>query len=106
MKITLVVKFSLLAILFLAAALLTGCQTTPPINWDSRVGNYTYDQAVKDYGPPDRQAKLSDGQVVAKWITRTMNTGGNYNVGMGYYGNAATALARDSDPVIRTKCCN
>jgi hypothetical protein len=54
----------------LAAAALAGCVTTPKIDWAARVGNYTYDQAVKDFGPPDKFAKLSDGTTVAEWLER------------------------------------
>lgn len=49
--------------------LLAGC-ATQRIDWQSRVGVYTYDQAVTDYGPPDKSAKLSDGSTVAEWLTR------------------------------------
>ena len=56
-----------LTILFLALTncLTTGCKTAPKIDWNSRVGNYTYDQAVAELGPPDKSAKLSDGKTVA-----------------------------------------
>jgi hypothetical protein len=84
MKTNLDAKFSLLAVLFLAAAFIVGCKTTPPIDWNSRVGTYTYDQAVTDLGPPDRQAKLSDGKTVAEWIThRSGGTG--FSVGTGFF---------------------
>lgn len=55
----------------LVAALvwLTGCATMK-IDWAARVGNYTYDQAVLDLGPPDKQAKLQNGTVVAEWLTQ------------------------------------
>jgi hypothetical protein len=33
------------------------------------VGHYSYDQAVVELGPPDRQAKLDDGTIVAEWLT-------------------------------------
>lgn len=49
--------------------LLPGCATSK-IDWAARVGNYTYDQAITELGPPDREAKLSDGTIVADWITR------------------------------------
>jgi hypothetical protein len=55
------------AVMALAVFILAGCVT--PINWQARVGVYTYDQAVTDYGPPDRSAKLSDGTTVAQWMT-------------------------------------
>ena len=57
--------FSVLLVL-----VVTGCATTPQIDWNSRVSNYTYDQAVTDLGPPDKSAKLGDGTVVAEWLTR------------------------------------
>lgn len=52
----------------LTALALAGC-ATERINWTSRIGQYTYNQAVKDYGPPDRFARLSDGTSVAVWMT-------------------------------------
>jgi hypothetical protein len=51
------------------ALLLAGC-ATPRIDWAARVGNYTLDQAIVEIGPPDKQAKLTDGTVVADWLTR------------------------------------
>jgi len=53
----------------LLVCLLAGC-ATQKIDWASRIGNYTYDQAVLDFGPPDKQAKLQDGTTVAEWLTR------------------------------------
>jgi hypothetical protein len=47
---------------------LAGC-TTPRVDWAARIGHYTYDQAVTDLGPPDKQAKLADGTLVAEWLT-------------------------------------
>ena len=52
----------------LLAALLAGCATTK-IDWSARVGNYTFDQAVLELGPPDKQARLENGTVVADWLT-------------------------------------
>jgi hypothetical protein len=60
--------------LMLAALVLAGCVTTPKIDWKARIGNYTYDQAVTELGPPDKYAKLSDGTVVADWLTRRAQT--------------------------------
>lgn len=64
----------------------SGCATAPKIDWSSRVGSYTYDQAVVDYGPPDKSAKLSDQSLVVEWLIQK----GGYHVygqGMGYYGH-------------------
>ncbi len=53
----------------LVGLLAAGC-ATQRIDWAARVGNYTYDQAVMDFGPPDKSAKLTDGTMVAEWLTR------------------------------------
>jgi hypothetical protein len=53
----------------LSLFLLAGC-LAPKIDWAARVGNYTFDQAVLEFGPPDKSAKLTDGTTVAEWLTR------------------------------------
>jgi hypothetical protein len=53
----------------LSVFLLAGC-VGPKIDWAARVGNYTFDQAVMEFGPPDKSAKLTDGTTVAEWLTR------------------------------------
>ena len=80
----LLVKLPFLTILALAAVLITGCKTTKPIDWNSRVGTYTFDQAVTDFGPPDKQTTLSDGKLVAQWITHRYG-GSSFSVGTGFY---------------------
>ena len=55
--------------LFAAALMLTGCATNK-IDWNTRVGNYTFDDAVAELGVPDRQATLTDGSIVAEWLQR------------------------------------
>jgi hypothetical protein len=52
----------------LTAIFLAGC-ATHRIDWPARVGNYTYDQAVLELGPPDKHAELQDGTIVADWLT-------------------------------------
>jgi hypothetical protein len=75
--------FSMVLLLTLA---FVGCSTTKKADWNSRVGSYTYDQAILELGPPDKQAKLSDGQTVAEWITRRSG-GTGLAIGTGYYGS-------------------
>lgn len=78
-------KWFLLAVLL--AVVVTGC-VTPPINWQARIGVYTFDQAVTNYGPPDKSARLSDGTTVNEWMTRrgeVIYSPGPYFYGPGYY---------------------
>lgn len=56
-------------LMLLLTALAIGCATSK-VDWAGRVGTYTFDQAVLDLGPPDKQAKLTDGTLVAEWLTR------------------------------------
>ena len=71
----------------IAAFLLMGCATTR-IDWNSRVGSYTYDQAVLEMGPPERAETLSDGTKVAEWlISRGYARGMMSSFGGYYYGN-------------------
>ncbi len=84
MKMNLAATLSFLTILALAVALMAGCKTTKPVDWNARVGSYTFDQAVTDLGPPDKQTTLSDGQLVAQWITHR-NGGSSFSVGTGFY---------------------
>jgi hypothetical protein len=86
MKMNPVVKFSLPAVLLLAITLVNGCATTKPVDWNSRVGHYTYNQAVSEFGLPNRQTKLSDGKVVSKWFVQPPGNP-RFNSGMSYYGS-------------------
>lgn len=70
-------KTVIAAILFSAIVFLDGCATTK-INWDARIGNYTFDQAVLELGPPDKSAKLSDGTLVCEWLTQRGYVRGHY----------------------------
>ena len=60
-----------------------GCASTPKVDWNSRVGTFTYDQAVTELGPPDRSSKLEDGTVVADWFHRGSRGGLSLGAGTG-----------------------
>ena len=53
----------------LLALCLAGCATAPKVDWSSRVGSFSYDQAILELGPPDRSATLTDGTRVVEWLT-------------------------------------
>ncbi len=86
MKMNPAAKFSLFVLLSLVAVFLAGCTTTAPVDWNSRVGHYTYAQAVTELGQPSRQSKLSTGESVYKWPAQP-NVGHGPNTGMSYYGS-------------------
>ncbi len=95
MKINFAGSFSLLAVLFLIAGFIAGCKSTPKVDWDGRVGSYTYDQAVTDLGPPNKRARFTDGHTVAEWITKR-RSGSGFNFGTGYIsggGGSSTSVS-------------
>ena len=47
-----------------------GCASTPKPDWDQRVGHYTYDEAVRELGPPVGSTRLDDGTTVAEWFLK------------------------------------
>jgi hypothetical protein len=69
-------------LLAVVTLILAGCATTR-VDWNARIGSYTFDQAVIELGPPDKQARLSDGRSVAEWVTRYQN-GSSISIGTGY----------------------
>jgi hypothetical protein len=85
----------------LAMVLFAGCATMPKINWQARIGNYTYDQAVVEFGPPDKSAKLTDGTTVAEWLLQrgeVIETPGPYFYSPGYFGPPGPAYSRTYFP--------
>lgn len=69
--------------LLLLLSILAGCATRK-IDWGARVGNYTFDQAVIEMGPPTKQATLQDGTLVAEWMTQRGYSETYYPPGYGY----------------------
>ena len=77
----------LLACLTLAG-FIAGCATRHHVDWNSRVGQYTYDDAVREFGPPDAKEVLGDGSISARWVLEGRNLRSSPSVGGygGYYG--------------------
>ena len=71
-------------VVFFLTLVVAACHTTKKVDWNARVGNYTFDQAVVELGPPDKQAKTSDGSTVADWIEHR-NGGASFTLGTGFY---------------------
>lgn len=73
-----------LLVMTMIGLMLAGCATGKP-DWANRVGTYTFDQAVLELGPPDKQAELEDGTRVAEWLTRRGYA--HSHPEFGYYGH-------------------
>ena len=97
-KVSLEIGSKLLIGLFLLAILLAGCATSR-IDWNTRVGTYTYDQAVLELGPPDKSAELRDGTVVAEWLlSRGYSHSYGFGAYSGYYGPYPPAYVESYSP--------
>ncbi len=68
----------------LLAGVLAGCAAVDRVDWKTRVGTYSYDDAVKEFGPPDKKETLSDGTIVSEWILERAEV--NSTVGFGWGG--------------------
>jgi len=95
MRINSVHAFSLLMVV--TALFFSSCASKPKVDWDARVGNYTYDQAVLELGPPAREATLADGKKVAEWIVG--RSGGGLSLGFGTYsGSTGVGVSKSVGP--------
>ena len=79
-----------------ALVLLCASCVTHRVDWNARLGGFNYDQAVIELGPPDKQAKLSDGRTIAEWVSRydtgsTVVVSGGYNRYPGGFGVVQTS---------------
>jgi len=68
----------------LGLLVITGC-SSGKTDWPARVGNSTYDNAVKELGPPDKTETLSDGSRVADWFV-TRRGGMTVSLGLASFG--------------------
>jgi hypothetical protein len=73
--------------LLLAVLLLInpGCSSTPKADWNQRIGNYTFDDAVRELGPPVASTRLQDGSTVAEWFLK-YGSQMSFGFGTGMYG--------------------
>ena len=63
-----------------------GCASTPKPDWNQRIGNYTFDDAVRELGPPFSSARLQDGTTVGEWFLK-YGSQMSFGVGVGSYGS-------------------
>ena len=60
-----------------------GCQALQQVDWDGRIGQFSYGQAVAELGGPDGETKLPGGMRRVEWITNSGSSMGRALVGAG-----------------------
>ena len=81
--------------LFLVCTM-AGCASKPKANvknidWGTRIGSYTYEQALQELGKPDVISESSEGRT-AEWVLRrSPNISFGFGVGTGSYGSHSGA---------------
>ena len=60
-----------------------GCQALQQVDWDGRIGRFSYEQAVAELGRPVEETKLSGGMRWAEWITNSGDSMGRALAGAG-----------------------
>ena len=63
------IRWPFILLSFIASIALLTCCATTKVNWDNRVGHFTYDQAVAELGTPDHVEILTGGAITADWHT-------------------------------------
>jgi hypothetical protein len=97
------VPFTSVVLALMILLITASCASKPKADWNSRVGNYTHDQAVVELGPPDGQVTLNDGGNVSQWIVGRSG-GSGLSVGFGgYRGNASVGVSQNLGPGPRDK---
>ena len=63
-----------------------GCASKPAQDWNQRVGNFKFDDAVRELGPPVTSIRLEDGSTVAEWFLKP-GPQVSFGLGTGMYGS-------------------
>ena len=78
------------ALLLVCLIFALGCASQPKPNfaadWNSRIGSYTYDQAVAELGRPVVSGESSQGKTAEWTLRRSSSVTFGVGVGHGYYG--------------------
>ncbi|MDB6109922.1 MAG: hypothetical protein JWR69_1672 [Pedosphaera sp.] len=74
-------------LLFPWLLVLASCTTTHQVDWNSRIGTFTYAQAVDELGPPENLELVPDGTRVVSWLAQRGRSG---SVGFGMDAGFAT----------------
>jgi hypothetical protein len=80
-----------------------GCQALQQVDWDRRIGQFNYEQAVAELGQPAEEAKLPGGMRRVEWITNSGISAGRALVGAGYQRRTMSVVPMDPTEIHRLR---
>ncbi|MDE2641685.1 MAG: hypothetical protein OSB55_02885 [Verrucomicrobiota bacterium] len=80
-----------------------GCQALQQVDWNGRIGQFSYEQAVTELGQPTGETKLPGGMRRAEWITNTGISTGGALVGVGYQRRTMSMVPLDPTEIHRLR---
>jgi len=81
-------------LLAIAGFIGAGC-AAQDANWNRRVGNFTYQQAVGELGPPATRETLADGRVTVEWVSRYSASASSPEMDNNFYDHSASFAHTD-----------
>ena len=99
-------KVTHLAGLFCAALLGligAGCQALQQVDWDGRIGQFSYEKAVAELGRPVEETELSGGMRRAEWITNSGISMGRALAGAGYQRRSMSVVPLEPTEIHRLR---
>jgi hypothetical protein len=76
------------SLVVLSLLALPACASKPKPDWNQRIGHYTFDDAVREMGPPFSSATLQAGGIVAEWFLKP-GPQFSFGLGSGYAGGSS-----------------
>jgi len=80
-----------------------GCRTLHQVDWDGRIGEFSYRQAVAELGRPDGEVKLPGGMRRVEWITNSGASAGRTLAGAGYQQRTLSVVRLEPAEVYRLR---
>jgi hypothetical protein len=80
-----------------------GCQALQQVDWDGRIGLFSYEQAVAELGRQTEEAKLPGGMRRVEWITNSGSSMGRALAGAGYQRRSMSVVPLEPTEIHRLR---
>ena len=80
-----------------------GCQALQQVDWDGRIGQFSYEQAVAELGRPVEETELSGGMRRTEWISNSGISMGRALAGAGYQRRTTSVVPLEPTEIHRLR---